>query len=59
MRKFIKDFFLFPFKKDNNNKINRLLDTFFKDFPAFFWEAPSFKKILILPLLFIYHIFSK
>lgn len=60
MRKFIKDFFLFPFQKEQkDNKISQLMESLFKDFPAFFREKPTLKKILIAPLLILYHFFSK
>lgn len=60
MRKFIKDFFMYPFQKDKtNNKVNQMMTSLFKDFPANFWLKPKFKKILIAPLLVIYYIFSE
>ncbi|MCR5411660.1 MAG: hypothetical protein K6E76_01345 [Patescibacteria group bacterium] len=60
MWKFIKDFIMFPFQKDrSSNKITLLFNSLFKDFPAFFWEKPTLKKMLMAPLLVIYHIFSK
>jgi len=60
MRKFIKDFFTYPFQKDkSNNKINQMMTSLFKDFPANFWTKPTFKKIFIAPLLVIYYIFSE
>lgn len=60
MRKFIKDFFTYPFQKDkSNNKINKMMTSLFKDFPAVFREKPTLKKTLIAPLLVIYYIFSE
>ena len=60
MRKFIKDFFTYPFQEDkSNNKRNLMMTSLFKDFPAKFWTKPTFKKIFIAPLLVIYYIFSE
>lgn len=60
MRKFIKGFFTYPFQKDKSkNKINLMMTSLFKDFPANFWTKPTFKKIFIAPLLVIYYIFSE
>lgn len=60
MRKFVKDFFTYPFQKDKtNNKINLMMTSLFKDFPANFRTKPTFKKIFIAPLLVIYYIFSE
>jgi len=60
MRKFIKDFFTYPFQKDKtNNKMDLMMTSLFKDFPANFRTKPTFKKIFIAPLLVIYYIFSE
>ena len=60
MRKFIKDLFTYPFQRDKSkNKINLMMTSLFKDFPANFWTKPTFKKIFIAPLLVIYYIFSE
>ncbi len=60
MRKFIKDFFTYPFQKDKSkNKRNLMMTSLFKDFPANFWTKPTFKKIFIAPLLVIYYMFSE
>lgn len=60
MRKFIKDFFTYPFQKDkSNNKRNIMMTLLFKDFPANFWTKPTFKKIFIAPLLVLYYMFSE
>ncbi len=60
MRKFIKDFFTYPFQKDkSNNKRNLMMTSLFKDFPANFWTNPTLKKMLVAPLLVIYYIFSE
>lgn len=60
MRKFIKDFFTYPFKKDKmENKRNLMMTSLFKDYPANFWTKPTFKKIFIAPLLVIFYIFSE
>ena len=60
MRKFIKDFFTYPFQKDKtDNKRNQMMTSLFKDFPANFWTKPTLKKIFIAPLLVIYYIFSE
>ncbi len=60
MRKFIGDFFRYPFQKDKSkNKRNQMMTSLFKDFPANFWTKPTFKKIFIAPLLIIYYIFSE
>ena len=60
MRKFIKDFFTYPFQKDkSNNKRNLMMTSLFKDFPANFWIKPKFKKIFVAPLLILYYIFSE
>jgi len=60
MRKFVKDFFTYPFQKDKtNNKINLMMTSLFKDFPANFRTKPTFKKIFIAPLLVIYYFFSE
>jgi len=60
MRKFIKDFFTYPFQKDRtNNKMNKMMTSLFKDYPALFWTKPNFKRIFIAPLLVLYYIFSE
>lgn len=60
MIKFIRDFVTYPFQKNKtNNKVNQMMTSLFKDFPANFWLKPKIKKILIAPLLVIYYIFSK
>ena len=60
MRKFIKDFFTYPFQKDKrNNKRNLMMTSLFKDFPANFRTKPTFKKIFIAPLLVVYYMFSE
>ncbi|MDR2190739.1 MAG: hypothetical protein LBP53_06240 [Candidatus Peribacteria bacterium] len=60
MLQFIKDLFTYPFQKNKqDNKVHTLFTSLFKDFPALFWTQPTFKKIFIVPLLIIYHIFSK
>ena len=60
MRKFIKDFFTYPFQKDKtNNKRNQMMTSLFKDYPANFWTKPTFKKIFIAPLLVVYYMFSE
>jgi hypothetical protein len=60
MLKFIKDFFKYPFQKDkSNNKINLMMTSLFKDFPANFWTKPTFKKIFVAPLLVLYYFFSE
>ena len=60
MRKFIKDFIKYPFQKDKtNNKINLMMTSLFKDFPANFRTKPTFKKIFIAPFIIIYYIFSE
>ena len=60
MRKFIKDFFTYPFQKDkSNNKRNQMMTSLFKDFPANFRTKPTFKKIFVAPLLIVYYMFSQ
>lgn len=60
MRKFIKDFFTYPFQKDKtNNKRNQMMTSLFKDYPANFWTKPTFKKIFIAPLLVLYYMFTE
>lgn len=60
MRKFIKDFFTYPFQKDKSkNKRNLMMTSLFKDFPANFRTKPKLKKILVAPLLIIYYMFSE
>ncbi|MDD2537659.1 MAG: hypothetical protein PHU61_04205 [Candidatus Absconditabacteria bacterium] len=60
MLQFLKDLFTFPFQKDKKqNKVYKLFNSLFKDFPALFWIKPTIKKIFVAPLLIIYHIFSK
>jgi hypothetical protein len=60
MRKFIKDFFTYPFQKDkSDNKRNLMMTSLFKDFPANFWIKPKFKKIFVVPLLVLYYMFTK
>lgn len=60
MFQFFHDLFTYPFQKDkHNNKVYKLFTSVFKDFPALFWIKPTFKKIFIVPLLIIYHIFNK
>jgi hypothetical protein len=60
MLQFLRDLFTYPFQKDKrNNKVYKLFTSVFKDFPALFRIKPTFKKIFIVPLLVIYHIFSK
>ena len=60
MRKFIKDFFTYPLQKDKSkNKRNQMMTSLFKDFPANFWTKPTFKKILVAPLLVLYYMFSE
>ena len=60
MRKFIKDFFSYPIQSNKSeNKINRMMTSLFKDYPANFWTKPTLKKVLIAPLLILYYIFSE
>lgn len=60
MREFLKDFLIYPFDSHpENNKFSQFLTTIFKDYPAFLWHQPTWKKLLVLPLLIIYAIFRK
>jgi hypothetical protein len=60
MWKFIKDFLIYPFDSNKqNNKFGKFLTTLFKDFPAFFWIKPTFKKVLAFPFIVIHALFRK
>lgn len=60
MRIFLKDMVKFPFVgKMESNKFAQFLRLVFKDYPAFLWQQPSFKKVLVLPFLLVYAMFKK
>lgn len=58
MRAFIKDMIIYPFASDKvNNRFSQFLTTIFKDYPAFLWTKPTWKKVLVLPFLLVYELF--
>jgi hypothetical protein len=60
MLRFIFDLLIYPFDKDKeNNKFSKFLTMLFKDYPAFLWIKPNFKKIILLPFLVLFHFFKR
>lgn len=58
MFRFLWDFLRYPFDKHHEtNKFHLFLNFVFKEYPAFFWLRPTFKKILLFPIISIYLIF--
>lgn len=50
--------FSYPFSTDKeHNQFSKFLTTIFKDYPAFFWTKPSFKKALAFPFIVLYALF--
>ena len=55
---FLKDMFSYPFCADKEqNQFWKFLTTIFKDYPAFFWAKPTFKKALAFPFVVLYALF--
>ena len=56
----IIDFFKFPFDKNKEeNKFYKILTFSLIEYPAFFWQKPSIKKLIAFPFLLIYKMFEK
>lgn len=59
MFSFLLDFLKYPFDSHpENNKFHQFLTMILKDYPAFFWQKPSWKRVLVFPFLLIYAIFK-
>ena len=57
---FLKDMIVYPFDKNQeNNKFSKFLQLIFKDYPAFLRNKFQIKRIILLPFLTLYSIFSK
>lgn len=57
---FIWDLVIYPFDPHKEtNKFGMFLKMMFKDYPAYFWIKPSFRKIIALPLLIVFCIFRR
>jgi hypothetical protein len=60
MLRFLLDFFKYPFDTQNpENRFGKAMTTLFKEYPAFFWQKPSWKKVLVFPFLVVYAIFRR
>jgi hypothetical protein len=60
MLNFLKDLIIFPFDNDKeNNKFSNFLQLILKDYPAFLRNKVEFKRIVLLPFLALYNVFSK
>ena len=56
----IIDMIKYPFDKNKEkNKFHIFLQFLFIEYPAYFWEKPNIRRILVLPILIIYILFKK
>lgn len=55
---FLKDFITYPFTTTKeSNRFFHFLQFIAKDYPAYFWEKPSVKRIIVFPFLLVRLIF--
>jgi len=59
MFRFLRDLIIYPFDAHKEaNKFADFLKMVFKDYPAFLWVKPSFRKILAFPCMMLFYIFK-
>ena len=59
MFRFLRDLIIYPFDPHKEtNKFANFLKMLFKDYPAFLWIKPNFRKIIAFPFLMLFYIFK-
>ena len=59
MFRFLRDFIIYPFDPHKEtNKFAHFLKMIFKDYPAFLWIKPNFRKIIASPFVILFYIFK-
>ncbi|MFA7298309.1 MAG: hypothetical protein WC010_01560 [Candidatus Absconditabacterales bacterium] len=59
MFRFLRDLIIYPFDSHKEtNKFASFLKMIFKDYPAFLWIKPNFRKIIAFPFLMLFYVFK-